>query len=493
LVAFFVLFPQVKCGCALLLPQFFFFLLLLESRDLQLLAMPKLINIHQGNRRAALSEISNKAAGVVMTLHTSPEARGLGGGGASLTNNSNGKKTRVSDHANSNGENSSNSFSPQLLPSDNMSSSTTSRKQKQRPSLEASSSSSSSSSSSKQVKRWDERFDELVKFKVLYGSCRVPHRYPDNPGLSRWVVYMRSSYQAGTLPADRVDKLNQVGFIWSDRGHTTWDKRCQQLELYRAMHGTSRVSCDTPESAQLWRWSSVQRANYRLGKLSADRIRALDALGFIWDVDQHDWDAKFDDLAEFYRTFGHTRLPNKDPYKKLFLWARVQRTKFHDNSLSAERVAKLQLLDFGWEKNSMYTTSTGHVTMDGGNNNRSTSMCAGSFQILQGESASPPIHGPYHDQPSDLPAVTGGFPFSVARTMIHASSAAATTTITKSHPSTMVPKVSILKSPPPSSKSSSSGSSAKKELRGFDRLLQLAELARTFSPVPMSPVRPIRP
>jgi hypothetical protein len=32
-------------------------------------------------------------------------------------------------------------------------------------------------STSKQVKRWDERYDELVKFKVLYGSCRVPHRY----------------------------------------------------------------------------------------------------------------------------------------------------------------------------------------------------------------------------------------------------------------------------------------------------------------------------
>jgi hypothetical protein len=67
-------------------------------------------------------------------------------------------------------------------------------------------------------------------------------------------------------------------------------------------------------------------------------------------------------------------------------------------------------------------------------------------------------------------------------------SAAATATSTKSHPITMVPKVSILKSPPPSAKTS-----PKMELGGFDRLLQLAELARTFSPVPLSPVRPLRP
>jgi Helicase associated domain len=320
--------------------------------------MPKLISINnKPPHRAALSHISNNTAGVVMTL------RDVKGGSAARTGPPRGDGPFPSFPTSS-------SFSPQMLPS-NTSNSNNNRKP-QRLSLEV--------SSSKQVKRWDERFDELVKFKVLYGSCRVPHRYPDNPGLSRWVVYMRSSYQAGTLPADRINKLNQVGFIWSDRGHTTWDKRCQQLELYKATHGTSRVSCDTPESAQLWRWSSVQRANYRLGKLSAERIKALDDLGFIWDVDQHDWDAKFDDLAEFYRAIGHTRLPNKDPYKKLFLWARVQRTKFHDNSLSAERVAKLQLLDFGWEKNSMYTTSTGHVTMDGGNNGSSSMFGDGSIR-----------------------------------------------------------------------------------------------------------------
>jgi hypothetical protein len=288
---------------------------------------------------------------------------------------------------------------------------------------------------------------------------------------------MRSSYQAGNLPTDRIEKLNQIGFIWSDRGHTAWDKRLQQLEEYKATHGTTRVSCDTPESAQLWRWSSVQRANYRLGKLSADRIRALDELGFIWDVDQHDWDCKYDDLADFYAAHRHTRLPNKEPYKKLFLWARVQRTKYHDKSLSTERVAKLQKLDFGWEKNSMYTTSTGHVTMDAGEDGSqqcevasSPLSCGATCQVFDHH---PPLDGSY--------SATRLIPISeMAKATVTVTSAALGT----NHSFQGIPRVSGVKSPPPLSNESSGG---------FDRLLQLAELARQFSPVPVSPVRPFRP
>jgi hypothetical protein len=126
----------------------------------------------------------------------------------------------------------------------------------------------------------------------------------------------------------------------------------------------------------------------------------------------------------------------------------------------------------------MYTNSAGHGAMD-----------AGDDGIQQGETASSPPSGGVIFEGVDNHLQTEGL-FSVDRLIptlaMAKATTSATTTVDSSQSFQKVPKVSGMKSPPPSSKKNS-------ESRGFDRLLHLAELARQFSPVPMSPVRPFRP
>ena len=44
------------------------------------------------------------------------------------------------------------------------------------------------------VNRWKERYQDLVKFKEKYGHCLVPLHWSPNPPLGHWVKRQRSQY-----------------------------------------------------------------------------------------------------------------------------------------------------------------------------------------------------------------------------------------------------------------------------------------------------------
>jgi len=63
-------------------------------------------------------------------------------------------------------------------------------------------------------KTWDERFEELVKYKNEFGDCKVPVRYKENQQLATWVRTQRRNYKEETIKKEKKDKLDNIGFIW---------------------------------------------------------------------------------------------------------------------------------------------------------------------------------------------------------------------------------------------------------------------------------------
>jgi hypothetical protein len=61
--------------------------------------------------------------------------------------------------------------------------------------------------------RWQERFQDLCKFRQVYGHCCVPNHWPQNPPLSQWVKRQRCQYkrkkegQHSTMTEDRNKAL----------------------------------------------------------------------------------------------------------------------------------------------------------------------------------------------------------------------------------------------------------------------------------------------
>ena len=69
-------------------------------------------------------------------------------------------------------------------------------------------------STSKNNEKWNQRYQELQEYRETYGHCVVPQRYKANPKLGIWVATQRNAYEEYRLDQDRIEKLDQLGFVW---------------------------------------------------------------------------------------------------------------------------------------------------------------------------------------------------------------------------------------------------------------------------------------
>ena len=126
----------------------------------------------------------------------------------------------------------------------------------------------------------------LKSYKEEHGDCRVPGSFKTGDGfkLGSWVNSRRQNYKAKTLSAERIDALDQLGFIW-DAAEDDFQQGLGSLKAYKEEHGDCRVpqTFKTEDGFNLGRWVGHRRREYNKKKLSAERIDALDQLGFIWD------------------------------------------------------------------------------------------------------------------------------------------------------------------------------------------------------------------
>jgi len=140
---------------------------------------------------------------------------------------------------------------------------------------------------------WNERFQELIKFREENDHCFVPHKYPKNPKLSQWVRkqrHQRKRKEKGlhsTLSIERQDMLTNAGFIW-DSHRAQWQERYQSLEVFHMTNGHCNVPSNFHDSS-LSNWVKNQRKQFKLIKsglttaMDEERTELLNSLGFDWN------------------------------------------------------------------------------------------------------------------------------------------------------------------------------------------------------------------
>lgn len=63
-------------------------------------------------------------------------------------------------------------------------------------------------------RRWEEMYRELKAYHCEHGDCSVPQGFEGAPYLARWVNSQRERHRQGTMPKDRKQKLDGLGFWW---------------------------------------------------------------------------------------------------------------------------------------------------------------------------------------------------------------------------------------------------------------------------------------
>lgn len=66
---------------------------------------------------------------------------------------------------------------------------------------------------------WNRMFNALAAFRKRTGHCNVPAQWQEDLHLANWVANQRHRRKMGSLPKNRVQRLNSLGFEWSIYGH----------------------------------------------------------------------------------------------------------------------------------------------------------------------------------------------------------------------------------------------------------------------------------
>ena len=245
---------------------------------------------------------------------------------------------------------------------------------------------------------WEMCFQEAKNYYDLHGDLKVPKRYVTENGiaLGSWLLTQRR-VRAGAVPGclsrEQIKKLDGIGMEWGSRIGKAWERGYLELVKYREENGHVDVPGRyvTEEGYPLGKFVANQRTAWKnsrkvAGKagggqavsgeghagescsggdgfgtactgriLSAQRERKLDALGFIWDRTQQNWNRYYEAAKEFYKQEGHLEVPVKYVTAdglRLGLWLRSRAAE--KKALPPDQIKALEAI--GMQFDSRYDT-----------------------------------------------------------------------------------------------------------------------------------------
>ena len=200
--------------------------------------------------------------------------------------------------------------------------------------------------------QWQRSFNRLEAYRAKYGTVQVDQE--KDPQLWMWTDQQRKAYRREQLSETRTDLLDELGFIF-DLQEAAWRQFYEKLCAFAEKHGHANAPTHGGEDESLGFWVNRQRGHYHNNELSGERIQALEAIGFSWNVHEEKWDQFYQELEAFHAKHGHTRVPVSSG--RLWQWVDRQRRSFRrqandDSDQSQETTEKIEALNkinFDWE------------------------------------------------------------------------------------------------------------------------------------------------
>lgn len=211
-------------------------------------------------------------------------------------------------------------------------------------------------------------FEQIKRFKEVHGHLRVTPKYDKK--LANWVADMRNirrqknKWYGRKVTEEQLKSLDNLGFIWNPTkevgGEKSFEYRIEQLKKFKAEHGHLRVTVKHDKNLSYF-CSNIRAARRHAGrkrilKVTEERIKALDDLGFAWEPKPTQGDLAFwnhiKEMKAFKEKHGHVHITAKLD-KKLAIFCtnmRNARRKTHTTRrLTEDRIKALDDLGFIWD------------------------------------------------------------------------------------------------------------------------------------------------
>ena len=193
--------------------------------------------------------------------------------------------------------------------------------------------------------QWEEAFAALQEFYKREGHCRTDQSLNVNGlGLGAWVH--RQRHCKDKLVPNQIKRLDSLGFSWNPHDEK-WEEAFITLQEFHKREGHCRVPQKLNiKGIGLGTWVNAQRL--LKNRLSLDRVKLLNSIGFSWDPLSEQWEEAFASLQKFHKREGHCRVPQNHVINGLRLGSWVGNQRQTKDHISADNIRRLDALGFSW-------------------------------------------------------------------------------------------------------------------------------------------------
>lgn len=217
---------------------------------------------------------------------------------------------------------------------------------------------------------WDTMYEYAEQYYNEHGNLRVPFKYKTLEGysLGSWLQTQRKVYageQFGILGEERIKKLEKIGMIWERYKDLSWETRFNAAKAYYEEHKDLLIPVDyiTESGIKLGMWianlRNYRRAGSNSSSISPDRIKKLDSIGMVWDVNVSIWEQYYSAAVNYYNEHGDLNVPPHYATEdgiKLSLWLQAIKSEYRNKRLNRrltdEQIKALEKLNIDWRTKS---------------------------------------------------------------------------------------------------------------------------------------------
>lgn len=218
---------------------------------------------------------------------------------------------------------------------------------------------------------FENNIQALKQYKEREGDCLVPKNYIEvvngkEINLGQWCGNLRMTNrgkQRHTLTKERIEKLENLGFIWDikELNDLKWEENFKKLCRYKNEHGHLFQIKDK----QLSKWCTAQRQKMQKSKRTNEykmkispleewKIEKLNSIGFCWESLDEAFLYQLEELKKYYETHNKFLMINRNENKKLSIWCTKIRDDMRNGRLEAWKVEKLNEIGFPFDPNKAY-------------------------------------------------------------------------------------------------------------------------------------------
>jgi superfamily II DNA or RNA helicase len=202
---------------------------------------------------------------------------------------------------------------------------------------------------------FDIRIQLLQTYKAREGNVRVPRDHIEGGyKLGQWCLWTRQKYKQGLLSPEQSQQLESLGFSWSPYDDD-YDLGLTSLQAYIARHNDPNPPRGKMVGAfDVGLWVHARRGDQRKGKLRADRVEELRALGVSFnraeELAAETWSQALEALTAFKKRTGHLLVPalHQEGEFHLGRWVNNIRTKHKKHGINEQQQRQLERLGFAW-------------------------------------------------------------------------------------------------------------------------------------------------